>query len=226
MTSVSLAFVYKPHNQTHRPSPLPFRSFFPLIPLGFLIGATSCARFLSRFSPSQPCPSPKRTGSLSNSRSMPSPGVMSVVDFSLFSVSPVCAIETDTIVHAQDITIDNFDDPNFDPMAAEIEDESPYPEVRSAVSNTDDPAMPASTLRAWVVGLMWSILIPGINQFFFFRYPSVTIGAVRFLPRSTRFCPRTEPNPPRKDRPPAVNLPSLQSLGSLPAKCLHFWSAA
>ncbi|KAI0286278.1 OPT oligopeptide transporter [Russula brevipes] len=77
-----------------------------------------------------------------------------------------------------DITIDNFDDPNFDPMAAEVEDESPYPEVRSAVSNTDDPDMPASTLRAWVVGLMWSVFIPGINQFFFFRYPSVTIGAI------------------------------------------------
>jgi hypothetical protein len=159
---------------------------------------------------------------------MPSLGVtsMSVVDFSLFSVSLVCAVATDTIVHAQEITLDNFDDPNFDPLAAEVEDESPYPEVRSAVSNTDDPAMPASTLRAWVIGLMWSVFIPGINQFFFFRYPSVTIGAVRFLPRSTRFCPRTESNPPRKDRPPAVNLPSLQSLGSLLAKCLSFRSAA
>ncbi|KAI0032412.1 small oligopeptide transporter [Vararia minispora EC-137] len=67
-------------------------------------------------------------------------------------------------------------DPNFDPDAVQFEDDSPYPEVRSAVSNTDDPEMPASTLRAWIVGTIWAILIPGVNQFFFFRYPSVTIG--------------------------------------------------
>jgi hypothetical protein len=58
------------------------------------------------------------------------------------------------------------------------EDESPYPEVRSAVANTDDPYMPAGTLRAWLLGLVWAIIIPGVNQFYFFRYPSVSIGPV------------------------------------------------
>jgi OPT family small oligopeptide transporter len=72
----------------------------------------------------------------------------------------------------------DFDDPNFDPTAVALEDESPYPEVRSAVANTDDPTMPSSTFRAWVMGLMWAILIPGVNQFFFFRYPSVTITQI------------------------------------------------
>lgn len=62
------------------------------------------------------------------------------------------------------------------------EDESPYPEVRSAVANTDDPTMPAGTLRAWILGLVWAIVIPGVNQFYFFRYPSVTIGPVRHYP--------------------------------------------
>jgi len=38
--------------------------------------------------------------------------------------------------------------------------------------------MPSSTFRAWVVGLIWAILIPGANQFFFFRYPSVNITQV------------------------------------------------
>jgi hypothetical protein len=57
-------------------------------------------------------------------------------------------------------------------------DESPYPEVRSAVANTDDPTMPSSTFRAWVVGLIWAVLISGVNQFFFFRYPFVTINQV------------------------------------------------
>jgi OPT oligopeptide transporter protein len=81
----------------------------------------------------------------------------------------------------QDLTIDGFNDPNLDVMhvmALVTDDDSPYPEVRSAVANTDDPTMPASTFRAWVVGLMWAILIPGVNQLFSFRYPTVTIGSV------------------------------------------------
>ena len=78
--------------------------------------------------------------------------------------------------HTQDVTVDDNDDPNFDPTAPVLEDESPYPEVRAAVANTDDPTMPVSTLRAWTIGLIWAVLIPGVNQFFYFRYPSVSIG--------------------------------------------------
>ena len=59
-----------------------------------------------------------------------------------------------------------------------IEEDSPYPEVRSAVANFDDPAMPASTFRAWVLGLCWAVILPGMNQFFFFRCPTVQIGGV------------------------------------------------
>uniref|UniRef100_A0A8H7XKZ7 Uncharacterized protein n=1 Tax=Psilocybe cubensis TaxID=181762 RepID=A0A8H7XKZ7_PSICU len=68
-------------------------------------------------------------------------------------------------------------DPNYDSNSV-LEDDSPYPEVRSAVANFDDPDMPASTLRAWVLGIAWAILLPGMNQFFYFRYPSVAIGGV------------------------------------------------
>ncbi|KAH7881628.1 OPT oligopeptide transporter [Lentinula edodes] len=74
-----------------------------------------------------------------------------------------------------------FDDPNLDldvDSDFAFEDESPYPEVRCAVSNTDDPLMPVSTLRAWVLGLTWSLIVPGINQFFFFRYPSVEVTGI------------------------------------------------
>ena len=78
--------------------------------------------------------------------------------------------------HTQDITVD--DDPNFDPTAPVLEDESPYPEVRSVVANTDDPTMPSSTIRAWVVGLICAVIIPGANQFFSFRYPIVDINQV------------------------------------------------
>ncbi|TFK67680.1 OPT oligopeptide transporter [Pluteus cervinus] len=72
-----------------------------------------------------------------------------------------------------------FDDPNIDTdNLALYDDESPYPEVRSAVANTDDPSMPCSTLRVWIIGLLWAIVIPGLNQFFFFRFPSVTISGL------------------------------------------------
>lgn len=96
----------------------------------------------------------------------------------------------------QRAALDEYDDPNLDPDAiGDYEDDSPYPEVRAAVANTDDTNIPVNTFRSWVIGLMWAILIPGLNQyvfyvcaydfmgliyiphrFFFFRYPSVTIG--------------------------------------------------
>ncbi|KAN0103573.1 oligopeptide transporter [Russula decolorans] len=84
--------------------------------------------------------------------------------------------DSDRQSDALDITVDDYDDPNLDPAAPVLEDESPYPEVRSAVANTDDPTMPSSTFRAWVLGLIWAVLLPGVNQFFSFRYPSVGIS--------------------------------------------------
>ncbi|KAG2155226.1 OPT oligopeptide transporter [Suillus bovinus] len=72
----------------------------------------------------------------------------------------------------------DFDDPNIDKeeaIAGVLEDDSPYPEVRSAVSNTDDMSIPVSTFRAWAMGFFWVIIVPGLNQFFFFRYPSVSV---------------------------------------------------
>ncbi|KIJ17039.1 PF03169 OPT oligopeptide transporter protein [Paxillus involutus ATCC 200175] len=58
------------------------------------------------------------------------------------------------------------------------EEDSPYPEVRSAVANADDFNMVAWSVRTWVLGLLWAILIPALNQFFFFRYPAVTITSL------------------------------------------------
>ncbi|KAL5530115.1 hypothetical protein ACEPAF_6372 [Sanghuangporus sanghuang] len=75
-------------------------------------------------------------------------------------------------------TVDqDFDDPNLEwgPQNISFEDDSPYPEVRSAVANTDDPEMPVNTLRAWLLGIFFAIIIPGVNQFFYFRYPAVTV---------------------------------------------------
>ena len=100
-----------------------------------------------------------------------------------------------------------FDDPNLDKSALALEDDSPYPEVRSAVANTDDPSIPVSTLRSWVIGLIFAIVMSGLNQFFFFRYPSVTIGNVSLFHKS--FAPH---------RKFSALLPPLQwTLGGLPA---------
>ncbi|KAJ8475318.1 hypothetical protein ONZ45_g6159 [Pleurotus djamor] len=113
---------------------------------------------------------------------------------------------------AEAIAIPEFDDPNIDrdeAIAGVLEDDSPYPEVRSAVANTDDPDIPVSTLRAWVIGMAWAILIPGLNQFFFFRYPSVTVGGIvaqllsfpigrawaRFMPNIKIFGASVNPGP-------------------------------
>ncbi|KAJ3530568.1 hypothetical protein NM688_g7690 [Phlebia brevispora] len=73
---------------------------------------------------------------------------------------------------------DEYEDPNLEQGVIDVEDDSPYPEVRSAVANTDDPTMPVSTLRSWVIGVIWAVLIPGLNQFLFFRFPSITVSGI------------------------------------------------
>ncbi|PPQ95410.1 hypothetical protein CVT26_008256 [Gymnopilus dilepis] len=83
-------------------------------------------------------------------------------------------------------------DPNYDSSSV-LEDDSPYPEVRSAVANFDDPEMPASTVRAWTLGLIWAMLLPGMNQFFYLRYPSVLVAQLLLFPVGrawVRICPR------------------------------------
>jgi hypothetical protein len=97
------------------------------------------------------------------------------------SLSSVSFLESESHIclsAAGEVAVAEFEDPNLEAAAHTLEDDSPYPEVRSAVSNTDDPDMPCSTLRAWVIGLVWAILIPGLNQFFFFRYPAVSVGGL------------------------------------------------
>ena len=79
----------------------------------------------------------------------------------------------------QELSLDDYDDPNFDPTATLLQDESPYVEVRAAVTNTDDPRMPSSTFRAWAIGLIWTIFRSGISQVLGFRYPAAGISPVR-----------------------------------------------
>ncbi|KAL5513349.1 hypothetical protein ACEPAH_3748 [Sanghuangporus vaninii] len=105
---------------------------------------------------------------------------MSAIRNSQSSISDEKDVEKHDVVIDQIPTIAEFDDPNLDKSHLVFEDDSPYPEVRSAVANIDDPDMPVSTIRSWTIGkfqsLIFAIVISGLNQFFFFRFPSVFIG--------------------------------------------------
>jgi hypothetical protein len=81
----------------------------------------------------------------------------------------------------QDFSLDDYDNPNFDPTATLLQDESAYVEVRAAVSNivTDNPRMPSWIFRIWAIGLICAILLSGINQVLFFRSPTIAIDTVR-----------------------------------------------
>ncbi|KAG8741019.1 hypothetical protein FRC10_003442 [Ceratobasidium sp. 414] len=82
-----------------------------------------------------------------------------------------------------DVAGAEFGDPNLDlEHLDDFEDSTPYPEVRSAVVDTGDTEMPCNTFRlvlsslAGLLGIIWAIVLLGLSQFFYFRYPSVTIG--------------------------------------------------
>ncbi|KAK3689067.1 OPT oligopeptide transporter protein-domain-containing protein [Podospora appendiculata] len=61
--------------------------------------------------------------------------------------------------------------------AALITNNSPYSEVRSVVDNFDNPNTPCATIRAWVIGLVFSCLLGFINQLFSIRMPNISIGS-------------------------------------------------
>ncbi|KAJ7624592.1 OPT-domain-containing protein [Roridomyces roridus] len=61
--------------------------------------------------------------------------------------------------------------------AAMIVINSPYAEVRAAVSNHDDVNVPAGTFRAWVIGTIFVAAGGFINQFFSIRFPGITVAS-------------------------------------------------
>lgn len=71
-------------------------------------------------------------------------------------------VDVDKVLHESDVK--------------DLEDDtSPYPEVRAVVPETDDPTIPVNTLRMWILGIIWTLLGAGVNQFFSLRYPAVHI---------------------------------------------------
>lgn len=137
------------------------------------------------------------------------------------------------------MAIADFDDPNIDKDAVifgkhdvslssrillrvlnSVEDDSPYPEVRSAVANTDDPSIPSMTLRVWVIGVIWAMIIPGMNQFFFFRFPAVTVTGVCLKLSSTA---NLQLNPIFLDRCSVAFFPCWQGLGKTRTQRQGLW---
>ncbi|KAF9275129.1 hypothetical protein BGZ68_000110 [Mortierella alpina] len=58
----------------------------------------------------------------------------------------------------------------------EEEDDSPIEEVRVTVSNVDDTSLPYNTFRMWFLGLLWTCIISFVNQFFYLRQTTISIG--------------------------------------------------
>ncbi|KAF2088700.1 small oligopeptide transporter, OPT family [Saccharata proteae CBS 121410] len=62
-------------------------------------------------------------------------------------------------------------------IEGELEENSPYPEVVAAVPNKDFD-MPANTVRAWIIGLIFTTIGSGLNMLFSLRNPSITITSI------------------------------------------------
>ena len=43
------------------------------------------------------------------------------------------------------------------------------------VDNKDDPGMPCSTIRAWTIGVAFSVFLAFVNQLFSIRQPAINI---------------------------------------------------
>lgn len=56
------------------------------------------------------------------------------------------------------------------------EEDSPFEVVRATVSNKDDPSLPVMTFRFWFLGLLFTVVLSFVNQFFWFRTTPLTVG--------------------------------------------------
>lgn len=58
-----------------------------------------------------------------------------------------------------------------------ITNNSPYAEVRAVVDNKDDPTLPVSTVRAWTIGVFFSVFLSFVNQLLSVRQPPIVIDS-------------------------------------------------
>ncbi|KAK9452506.1 OPT oligopeptide transporter protein-domain-containing protein [Dipodascopsis uninucleata] len=59
--------------------------------------------------------------------------------------------------------------------AVVIKYHSPYPEVRAVTDPFDDTSLPVETFRAYLLGSIWVAVGSFINEFFYFRQPSLSL---------------------------------------------------
>ncbi|KAL2870690.1 small oligopeptide transporter, OPT family [Aspergillus lucknowensis] len=71
-----------------------------------------------------------------------------------------------------------LDDSDAERILPNEADDSPFPEVRAVVQPVDDATLPVNTARMWTIGILFTIIGSGLNQFFSLRQPSVTISAL------------------------------------------------
>jgi hypothetical protein len=74
--------------------------------------------------------------------------------------------------------IKNHDDAAEIALEEELVEDSPYPEVKAAVNPTDSVDIPASTFRAWFLGMLFVTIGSGVNVLFSLREPSISIGSL------------------------------------------------
>lgn len=87
--------------------------------------------------------------------------------------------------HLEEVTRGDVDEKDETPedfslelrfQAALIKYWSPYMEVRAVTDAYDDPNIACETFRAYFVGFIWMVIGSGVNQFFAFRQPSITLS--------------------------------------------------
>ncbi|KAG0013579.1 hypothetical protein BGZ81_000951 [Podila clonocystis] len=86
-------------------------------------------------------------------------------------------------MNKEEVIVDNkFDSEKVDhediekQLELQDEDNSPIEEVRVTVPNTDDPSIPCNTFRMWLLGLLFTAIISFVNQFFYLRQTTISIG--------------------------------------------------
>ncbi|KAH9050471.1 OPT-domain-containing protein [Lactarius hengduanensis] len=67
---------------------------------------------------------------------------------------------------------------DFSSETTQVQETSPYPEVRAAVANTDDPDMIVNTFRVWFIGMLFAIIVPAFNTVISMRSPFVVINVL------------------------------------------------
>ncbi|KAI0762717.1 OPT oligopeptide transporter [Fomes fomentarius] len=93
---------------------------------------------------------------------------------------------TDHSFRSSDVESSRFDSSPTSPAKLDLREaalqnmneDSPYAEVRAAVPNYDDPTIPVNTFRVWFLGIIISVFLSGLNHFFVSRWPSVLISAL------------------------------------------------